>query len=106
MRLVGLHSLTVDEAKLVEKFYLVEAEETTIGGNRKNEGTPIAKAYKSSNLPQQQIAKKVGVHPSTISRYKSKKEGTMRRPSFNTLKKLASVVGARATAMFPELGGA
>lgn len=99
MRLTGLHKLMVDDLALVQALN----EEEKGPGFRKNEGTPIAKTYRTSGMSQQEIAKKAGVDQSTISRYKSKAKGIERKPSFDTLKRLSSVVGARASSMFPEL---
>lgn len=99
MRLNGLHRLMVDDLALVTSLN----EEEMGPGFRKNEGSPIAKTYRTSGMSQDEIAKKANVHPSTISRYKSKQKGVERKPSFDTLKRLTSVVGARASSMFPEL---
>ena len=102
MRLFGLSQLTVSELSILDS---IQEDDTMpgVGGFRRNEASPISKAYHSSGMSQDEIAKKTGVHASTISRYKHRKESDIkRRPSFSTLKKLADVVGKPET-LFPEL---
>jgi hypothetical protein len=107
MRLAALHILCVEDLPLAESLYrgdIVE-NEVPIGGNRKNENSPVAKAVHSTGKSQQDIASKAGVHPSTISRYKRSKDPERgRKPSFATLKRLTRAVGAKASSLFPELG--
>jgi ribosome-binding protein aMBF1 (putative translation factor) len=102
MKLCGLHVLLVDDVELL-KSPLTEEGDTENIGNKKNEQVPIARAYRGSGKSQEKIAKEVGVHASTVSRYKSKERNVKRRPSFDSLKRLSKVVGAKATSMFPEL---
>ncbi len=98
MKLQGLHKLYVEDTKFLDNKVLAEETPTS---------TPMSKALADSGESQAQIAKDVGVHPSTISRYKHKeaarKKGRGRRPSFDTLKRLSQVVGRKATVLFPEL---
>ena len=104
MRLFGLSQLTVSELSILDSIQEDGGGEMPgVGGFRRNEASPISKAYHSSGMSQDEIAKKTGVHASTISRYKHRKESDIkRRPSFSTLKKLADVVGKPET-LFPEL---
>jgi ribosome-binding protein aMBF1 (putative translation factor) len=111
MKLLGLHHLGVTDIRFLNQTYLVEAEDDEKDGqpgNVKNVSTPVGKVYTQSGLSQDKIADKVGVDPSTVSRYKhseaGRRKGLGRRPSFDTLKKLTKVVGARASKLFPELG--
>lgn len=104
MRLNGIHSLHVADLPVLEGLFSEAEGKMKPGGNRKNEGSPAAKAYRGSGKSQEIIAKKAGVHPSTISRYKSKEAGIERKPSFDTLKRLTAAVGSRASSIFPELG--
>lgn len=102
MRLAGIHKLKVEDIGLLNAT-LSEDETVGTGGNRKNEDTPVAKGYHSTGKTQAEIASELGVDQSTVSRYKSKDKSIKRRPSFDTLKRLASVVGSPSK-MFPELG--
>lgn len=104
MKLCGLHILVVDDVEFLRGTKpITEEGDTENIGNKKNEQVPIARAYRDSGKSQEKIAKQVGVHPSTVSRYKSKELKVKRRPSFDSLKRLSKVVGAKATSMFPEL---
>jgi hypothetical protein len=101
MRLAGIHKLKVEDIGLLNAT--LSEDEAAVGGNRKNEDSPVAKGYHSTGKSQAQIADELGVDQSTVSRYKSKDKSIKRRPSFDTLKRLASVVGSPSK-MFPELG--
>lgn len=105
MKLCGLHVLAVEDVELLKMAQPISEDGENIGniGNKKNEQVPIARAYRDSGKSQEKIAKQVGVHPSTVSRYKSKDLKIKRRPSFDSLKRLSKVVGAKATSIFPEL---
>ncbi|MBD3407298.1 MAG: helix-turn-helix domain-containing protein [Candidatus Lokiarchaeota archaeon] len=65
--------------------------------------TPLERGLKSTGLTQEKIADRVGVHSSSISRYKKHSGTGKRRPSFKTLKKLASTTGKSPEQLFPEL---
>lgn len=86
MKLKAIHALDTEEMSLVRDLYLEAKKKST-----PKKDSPIGRAYKSTGLSQEKIAKKLGVHPSTVSRYKSDKKGIQRRPRFDTLKKLASM---------------
>ena len=109
MRLSGLSQFSVSDLSILH--ILAENEqagaEGGIGvGNLKNMDTPIAKALKATGSSQQDTAKRLGIHPSTLSRYKhprspDKDEGS-RRPGFKRLKEISQKVGD-ITTVFPEL---
>ena len=64
----------------------------------------LEKSLKSTGRTQENIAKAVGIHSSSLSRYKKDKGKGSRRPSFKTMKKLAKTIGQSPEQMFPELG--
>ena len=94
MKIDALHTLYTEDIS-----FLLEAKK-----KRKKSAAPraaetgIGRSYKATGMSQEKIAKKIGVHPSTVSRYKSDKKGIQRRPRFDTIKRLAAI-GVR----FPEL---
>jgi len=65
---------------------------------------PLAKGLKATGQTQEKLAKQVGVHSSTLSRYKLSKGSGKRRPSFQTLKNLSDKTGRDPAQLFPELG--
>lgn len=65
--------------------------------------TPLERGLKATGMTQEKIADRVGVHSSTISRYKKQYGSGKRRPSFKTLKKLTSATGKSPEQLFPEL---
>jgi DNA-binding XRE family transcriptional regulator len=119
MKLLGLHTLVVDDLTYVRKLFdtriIIEDESPPESddksdeppteepvGSRKNEAKPIAKAIKSAGKSQAEVAKALDVHPSTVSRYKSDEPGIKRRPSFNTMVRLSRTLGS-VSKIFPEL---
>jgi len=96
MKLAGLHSLETNDLPLMESILLERKSrrkpknlKKKSSGYYKNDSSPVAKAYRTTNKTQAALAKAAGVNPSTISRYKSNKVGIHRNPSLNTLKRLA-----------------
>ena len=67
-------------------------------GQKKNESEPLAKALRSKGLSQNELADKLNMNKSTISRLKSGE----RMPSFDTLQKLADTFGSVEN-IFPAL---
>ena len=118
MKLNDLHDMTCNNI-LLEKGKGISAYGSTKGKVKSKEdiGKPIetqtafSKALAAAGANQKEIAKRVGVHPSTISRYKhpphkgagAKKKSKARVPSYDTLAKLVDVVGRQPGDMFPEL---
>jgi ribosome-binding protein aMBF1 (putative translation factor) len=118
MKLLGLHTLVIDDLTYVRRLFdtiIIEDEtaepqpetapEAPAGptvGYRKNEAKPIAKAMRSAGKSQAEIAKELEVHPSTVSRYKSDEPGIKRRPSFKTMVRLSKTLGS-VSKVFPEL---
>jgi len=70
---------------------------------RDDEISKIKRAYVNSGETQQDIAQKAGLHPSTVSRYKSKKDDVHRDPSVDSLRKIVKATGASAGDIVPGL---
>lgn len=70
--------------------------------SKKNEGSPAAKAYKSSSMSQQEISNKTGISKAEISKYKSSDPDIHRDPSVKSLEKL-SRAGVNIRQMLPNL---
>jgi DNA-binding Xre family transcriptional regulator len=67
-------------------------------GKKKGESKPLARALRSKGLSQNELADKLDMNKSTVSRLKTGK----RKPSFDTLKQLSNVLG-NVDNLFPEL---
>lgn len=68
-------------------------------GKVKKSGSAFERTIKATGLDQSELADKVGVDKSTISRYK---HGD-RVPSYDSLADLVDATGFQASDMFPEL---
>ena len=66
---------------------------------KKYEETPFARALQAQAKEQEEIADRVDVDPSTVSRWKSR----TRKPSFDNLRKAVKAVGTQASTLWPEL---
>jgi transcriptional regulator with XRE-family HTH domain len=65
---------------------------------KKGETKPMAKALRAKGMSQQELADKLNVHKSTISRLKTGK----RNPSFEMMSELGDALGSVEN-LFPEL---
>jgi len=87
------------------KLNNLSADVRLVTEKKKDEGTPakerpgVKAALERSPQNQEQIADKVDVHPSTISRIK---KGS-RNPSLRTLKALSKATRTSATNLLPDL---
>lgn len=79
---------------------LLEAKDKT--PKPKREKSTVAKAFKRAGS-QEELADKLDVDPSTISRWKSKKDGVERTPTINHLKALKKATGAATGDLVPGL---
>lgn len=102
MRLNNLHNLSLNSA-LYEEEDGEKKSEMEKKKVRDDEKSSVKRAYNNSGQTQQDIADKVGVDPSTISRIKSKKKDVERDPSIDTLKKIVKATGASAGDIIPGL---
>lgn len=68
-------------------------------GNLKQANTDFEKAITASGLTQSELADKIDVDKSTISRYKH----DVRKPSYDSLAELIDTLGYQAEDLFPEL---
>lgn len=103
MRLAGLHSLTVGEIPAFEAVHRGEtlSERLLPGANKKYEGSPLAKVAANKDETEASMAGKLGVHPTTYSRWKHPKDKSKgRQPSLDNLRKIKREVGAQALKQF------
>jgi len=120
MRLLGLHSLRISEAKLIHRLLTEtdKSEETEKKddkkkktepgkpGNLKYKGSPLRKAIEGARMTQAELAKQIDVHPTTISRILHPQDSpdTGREPSYSTIQKVVKALGGSAPKYFRELG--
>ncbi len=63
------------------------------GGRRVKEDPSIARAYDQTGKSQAEIADAIGVHPSTVSRWKSEDPDVKRNPLHGNLGELVQTLG-------------
>lgn len=68
-------------------------------GVKKAEQAPLAKSLRSKGISQQDLADRLGVSKTTVSRWKT----GIRNPNFENLEDLATMFGS-VDSIFPELG--
>lgn len=96
MRLAGLHLLTVAEIPTFEALHRGEvlSEKLIPGGNKKYRGSALSKAAANADITDAEMATRIGVHPSTISRLEHPQDENGRNPSLKVLKKIKREVGS------------